>query len=250
LLVFCMYVFIKMFEIGTNLVLTVLVVLGAGALVGLLNALITVKGQIPSFITTLGTMMLWRGVTLMLSLGFTRPFNPAVSPLLVGAFTGRIGGVVPVQVVWFAVFAVFLGMLLHLHKFGNWIYATGDNKEAARAMGINTDRVKTICFMMVGISCAFVAIMQTFRLESFCSTQGIGYELRTITASVVGGTSLRGGIGSMTGILLGAVITQIIENGLILIGAPAFGIDAFIGTLIVIFVLLDSLLERKRMSIR
>jgi len=91
-------------------------------------------------------------------------------------------------------------VVLHFHKFGNWVYATGDNKEAARAMGINTDRVKTICFMIVGILCAFVGVMQLLRLGSFAATQGLGFELKAIAASVVGGTFLMGGVGSIAGV--------------------------------------------------
>ncbi|MFQ5868161.1 MAG: ABC transporter permease, partial [bacterium] len=135
ILVFCSFIFIRLFEIKMNLFLAGGITLGVGALLGFLNGLITTKAHIPSFITTLGTMMLWRGMTLILSQGFTRPFNPEVVPLFSSVLTGKIGGIIPAQVVWFGVFGLILGVVLHFHKFGNWVYATGDNKEAARAMG-------------------------------------------------------------------------------------------------------------------
>ena len=247
ILVFSSFIFVKFSEVGVNLFLAGVITLGVGALLGLLNGLITVKGRIPSFITTLGTMMLWRGMTLLLSHGYQRPFATSASPIFCNTFTGKILGTLPVQIVWFGAIATFLGLLLHFHRFGNWIYSTGDNKEAARAMGINTDMVKTVCFIIVGVLCAFVAMMQALRLGSFAATQGIGFELKAIAASVVGGTSLTGGIGSMVGIVLGALTIQILENGLILTGVPVFGITAFIGAAIILFVILNSYVERKRL---
>ncbi len=244
---FCSYVFVLLTRAGMDLVFSLFITIGVGALLGLLNGLITVKGRIPSFIATLGTMMFWRGVlyvhSLMWPIGI-RAFLPAGSSFE-HALIGEIGGVLPVQVVWFVVFGLILGVLLHFHKFGNWIYATGDNKEAARAMGINTDMVKTICFIIVGILCAFVGVMQLLRLESFACTQGLGFELKAIAASVVGGTFLMGGVGSIGGIFLGALTIQILENGLILMRIPVFGITAFIGLAIILFVVLNTYVRRK-----
>ena len=248
ILVFCSFMFIRLFEIGMNLFLAGSITLGLGALLGFLNGFITTKARIPSFITTLGTMMLWRGVTLLLSLGYTRPFDTEVSPLLGSILTGKIGGVIPAQAIWFGAFGLVLGLVLHFHKFGNWVYATGDNKEAARAMGINTDRVKTICFMIVGVLCAFVAVMQIVRVSTFTSRAGDGWELKAIAASVVGGTSLMGGIGSMVGIFLGALTITVIENGLVLLRIPYFWTYIIFGLVIISSVLSSLYLERKRLG--
>jgi ribose/xylose/arabinose/galactoside ABC-type transport system permease subunit len=248
ILVFCSFIFIKLFETGMNLFLAGCITLGVGTLLGFLNGLITTKARIPSFITTLGTMMLWRGMTLILSQGFQRPFDPAVSPLLGSMLTGRIGGILPAQVVWFVVFGLILGVGLHFHKFGNWVYATGDNKEAARAMGIHTDRVKTICFMTVGILCAFVAVMQIVRVSTFSSRVGDGWELKAIAASVVGGTSLMGGIGSMVGVFLGALTISVIENGLVILRIPYFWTYIVFGLVIIFSVLSSRYLERRKLT--
>jgi simple sugar transport system permease protein len=248
ILVFCSFVFIRLFEMGTSLFLAGSVTLGAGALLGFLNGLITAKARIPSFITTLGTMMLWRGVTLILSQGFQRPFDSAASPLLGSVLTGKIGGILPVQVVWFVAFGVVLAMLLHFHKFGNWVYATGDNKEAARAMGINTDRAKIICFVIVGLLCAFVAVMQIVRVSTFSSRAGDGWELKAIAASVVGGTSLMGGIGSMVGIFLGALTISVIENGLVVMRIPYFWTYIVFGLVIISSVLSSRYLEKRKLT--
>jgi simple sugar transport system permease protein len=137
-----------------------------------------------------------------------------------------------------------LGIIVHFHRFGNWIFVTGDNKTAARAMGIETGKVKTICYMIVGILCSFMGMMQALRIESFAANQGIGFELKAIASAVVGGTALMGGMGSIPGIFLGTLTIQIIENGLILMGAPAFGINAFIGAGIILFAIFNIYITR------
>ena len=151
---------------------------------------------------------------------------------------------------WFAGIAVLLGLLLHSHRFGNWIYATGGNRLAARAMGIDTDLVKIVCFVIVGLLCALSGLMETLRLESFYSTQGKGFELKAIAACVVGGTLLTGGRGGMVGIFLGVLVVELLENGLILMRVPVFGISAFIGLAVVLFVLLNSWIDRRRTAAR
>ena len=244
---FCSYVFVVLLRAGMNVVLSLAIAMAVGALLGLLNGLITVKGRIPSFIATLGTMMFWRGVlyvhSRMWPIGI-RAYLPSGSSFE-HALTGEIGGIIPAQVIWFVVFGLILGIVLHFHRFGNWVYATGDNKEAARAMGINTDRVKVICFVTVGILCAFVGVMQLLRIETYAATQGLGFELKAIASSVVGGTFLMGGVGSITGVFLGAVTIQVLENGLILMRVPVFGISAFIGLAIILFVVLNTYVGRR-----
>jgi simple sugar transport system permease protein len=157
---------------------------------------------------------------------------------------------VPIQAIWFGIFGLILGILLHFHKFGNWVYATGNNKTGARSMGINTDRVKIICFMIVGFLCAFTAMGQTIRIGESYPLQGQLYELKAIAGSVIGGASLFGGIGSMSGILLGSLIVQMLENGLILIRLPAIGIQSFVGLATIVFVVINIYTERMRVGIR
>lgn len=247
ILVFCCFFLALLFWLGVNLLLASAIVLGVGVVLGFLNGIITVKAGIPSFITTLGMMMFWRGFTLLLSQGYQRSFIPD-NPLFSYILTGEIGRVIPVQAVWFAAIGVFLGFLLHSHKFGNWIFATGDNKQAARAMGINTDKVKIICFMIVGLLCALVAMMQITRVNAFSSRAGQGWELQAIAASVVGGTALMGGRGNMTGILLGALIISIIQNGLVTLRVPYFWTHVVFGLVIVFSVLFSRYVERRKMA--
>jgi simple sugar transport system permease protein len=245
----CSYVMITLLKSGFGEILSLLVVLGVGAVLGFINAVITIRGRIPSFITTLGTMLLWRGVVYVWS-GMMpiplRPYLPETS-ILASVFVSEVFGV-PVQIIWFVAVAIVLGLILHRHRFGNWVYATGDNELAAKEMGINTALTKTICFMTVGILAALVSVLQLYRIESFAATQGIGFEFRAIAACVIGGISLKGGSGSIIGAILGIIAMQTIDTGLILMGVPVFGVSAFIGIVIVVFGLLVTRAGRKFVS--
>jgi simple sugar transport system permease protein len=247
ILVFCAFIFFKFFQAGMNLFLAAGIILFIGAILGLLNGLITTKGYISSFITTLGTRMFWRGLMLLLSKGFTTPIDRMTSPLFCHILTGKIGGFVPVQVIWFIAVVLILGFLLHSHKFGNWVYAAGGNKLAARAMGINTDWVKITCFIIVGVLSAFVGVMQVIRVSAFFPQAGAGWELKAIASSVVGGTALMGGKGSMVGIFLGALIIAVIENALVMLRIPYFYTHIVFALVIITSVLLSRHTERRRL---
>jgi len=243
-LLFCSLVFLKLCRSQVDLFLSALIVFAVGLFIGLVNGLVTVKGRIPSFITTLGTMMLWAGITSIFSPpGAERSITISVLTFS-SIFIGEVAGV-PVQFLWLTLFALMLGIVLHFHRFGCWIYATGGNKEAARAMGIKTDMVKTICFMLVGFLCAFSAIMQTIHAESFFVGIGTGWNLMAIAGSVIGGASLFGGRGNMPGIILGGLIISIIENGLTMLGVSYFWAWAVYGSLILSFVLFYMHLEKR-----
>jgi simple sugar transport system permease protein len=247
ILVFCSFIFIRLFQAGVNLFLVLAVVLALGAAVGLLNGLVTVRGRIPSFITTLGAMMFWRGLTLQHSEGFPASFDQASSARFTSFLTGTIAGLIPVQALWFAGFAIALGVLLHSHRLGNWIYSTGGNPLAARAMGISVDRVKMICFAVVGLLCAFVGVMQVVRVSSFFSRAGDGWELKAIAACVVGATALMGGRGSMAAIFLGALIISIIENALVMLRITYFWTYMVFGLVIIGSVLSRTIVQRGRL---
>jgi simple sugar transport system permease protein len=244
------FIFVKLLESGVPLFIIPFITLLVGAALGLLNGLLVVKVKLPSFIATLGTMMFWRGILYlscrMMPIGIRAYLEPG--SWLEHLFIGRVAGVIPVQIFWLILVSIMLGLLLHRHKFGNWIFATGDNQTAARAMGVNTNGVKVACFILVGVLCSFMSMMQSLRIESFAATQGIGFELKAIASAVVGGTSLMGGIGSMFGIFLGTLTIQILENGLILLGTPVFGINAYIGIGIVLFAILNIYIERVAMK--
>jgi simple sugar transport system permease protein len=244
-LAFCSLIFTMLIALPLNPFVATLITLACGSAIGALNGIITVKARVVSFIATLGTMLFWRGLTLMLSGGTMRSAVLDDHPFFVSLFTGKLGGIIPAQGIWFVLFAALLYLLLHLRGFGNWIYATGDNAPAARAMAINTGLVKIACFAIVGLLCAFSAAIQTTRLAAFSSRVATGWELRAVAAAVVGGTSLLGGRGSMLGIFLGALIIMVIEN---MVGLARLAYEwtyMALGLVTLLAVLLDLFIERR-----
>jgi len=248
-LVFTSFVFFKLVDFGINVWLSAIITILAGAFVGFSNGIITVKSGIPSFITTLGTMMLWRGVTLFWSQGLQKAVELDNSGFFVKAFTGRLFKFLPMQLLWFIVITLIIGFIVHFHKFGNWIYTTGDNRQAARAMGINTDMIKVISFSIVGTAVAFVAIMQITRVGTFTSRAGDGWGLNAIAASVVGGISLMGGIGSIFGVFWGALIISIIQNGLVILRIPYYWTFTIFGVVLVASAIISLYIDKRRLSI-
>lgn len=228
---------------GQNQILSLLACLVTGAAIGCINGLITTKIGIPSFITTLGTMMAWRGAVLLISAGFPQSFQRDLP--VAKAFAGNISGF-PVQFIWFVGFAVVMWVLLEHHRFGNWTYVTGGNKAAAVAMGIPVDRVKIINFMVLGGLSALAGAIQMFRMGSGYSIAGQGLELQAIGATVIGGTLLSGGSGTMVGTLMGTIIIFSIENIIVLSRAPAFWFRTFIGIIVIVAVSAHVLIQGRR----
>lgn len=241
---FCSFVFFLAITHGTGAYVATLLAVAAGGAAGLLNGLITTKGQILSFIATLGTMLFWRGLTVTLALGQTVSINLSESPIFKAMFTGTVGGAFPIQALWFVVPAAILGILLHKTKFGNWVYATGNNPAAARAMAIPTDGVKLICFTIVGVLVGLTASIQMTRTEVFAPQVGGDLGLKVLAAAVIGGVSIRGGKGSMVGIVLGGLIVIVIENGLTLSRVAYEWTYVIFGLIVLFSVSMDILMER------
>lgn len=230
---------------GVNPFLAFLVGIASGVAIGFLNGIITTKIGIPSFITTLGTMMAFRGVVLLASAGFPEAYD-RTRPVA-AFFTSEVGGF-PVQVFWFIAAAVVIWVLLENHRFGNRTYVTGGNRSASVAMGIAVDRVKIINFMLVGGLAALAGAIQVFRMGSAYSNAGSGLELSAIAAVVIGGTMLSGGAGTVVGTVMGTIILFTVENILILSRAPAFWFRFFVGVIVIVAVTAHILFQggRKR----
>ncbi len=204
--------------------------LALGAIIGLLNGFITVRYKIPSFIATLGTMLFWRGATLFYNGASAIRFYPAES------FTKLTAGsinVLQAAFIWFLALSFLFWIILHHHKIGNHFFAVGGNKEAATAIGINPNRVKLLAFSIAGFCAAFAGILAAARVGSIQPGQGTGLELQAIAACVIGGLSLTGGRGTILGIFLGAALIYTIQDVLLLMRAPGFYLDVFVGVLIV-----------------
>jgi simple sugar transport system permease protein len=224
----------------------VLLGLLAAMAVGFVNGFITLRFAIPSFITTLGMLFVARSITVVISGGFP-PLLPADVPAYV--FTQFVG-LIRLSMFWFAGIAVILGVLLSLTNFGNWIKATGGQIDAANALGIPTASVKMFCFVLCSLLAGFAGIIQVLRLGSPLPSLGEGLELQAVAAAVIGGTSLFGGVGTVLGAIVGALLIRVIDNGLVLSRVDANWFKFAIGSLLVFAVIANTWLRRKSRSIK
>jgi ribose transport system permease protein len=210
-----------------------------GAACGLANGLLVTGGRLPPFIATLGMMSVARGAALLLTEG--RPisgFDAAFRSLAQGRVL-----LLPAAVVVTAVVYALAHLVLRRTVFGRYVYAIGGNEEAARFSGVGVRSAKTLVYVVSGLSSALAAALLTARLNSAQPIAGIMYELDAIAAVVIGGTSLRGGLGGVGGTLVGALIMGVLRNGLNLLGISSFLQQVVIGLVIVGAVLLDAALR-------
>jgi ribose transport system permease protein len=231
---------------GVPVVVAVIAGLAAGAFVGLLNGLMISKGRLPPFIATLGTLMMFRGVVSGLTEG--QPVRGlGDSFALIGRYDIPIGGIgVPLPLVITLVLAVLVHIFLTRTVWGYRIYALGGNETAAGLSGINTGRVKILAYTLCAFLTAIGGLMMTARLGVAAPLAAQGYELDVIAATVVGGTSLSGGEGSILGVLIGAAIMQALRNGLILVGVSAYWLQAVQGLVIVVAIMFDQWRKSRR----
>lgn len=216
-------------------------VLTLGAAIGLLNGFITIRFGIPSFIATLGTMLFWQGMTLFYHGATSIRFRP--EPAFTRLMAGSVG-VLQAAFLWFVLLALAFWALLHHHRFGNHLFAVGGNKQAATEIGINPKRVKLVAFGLVGGCAALTGILASARVGTIQPGQGAGMELQAIAACVVGGVALSGGRGTVLGVFVGAALLYTIQDILLLVRAPGFYLDIFVGILIAGAAILNQVLQK------
>src|SRR5690554_5936227 len=234
-----------LFNSGVNIWLASLIGLLVAAAMGVLNGLMTVKARIPSFIVTLGLMMVYRGVALVLSNGSPASVRlPETFYTITGA--PRLWGLIPAPAIWFILAGVAAYYLLHVTSFGYKVFATGGNKEAARLAGIPTDRVKVIGFILTGVAAGLAAIISLSYLGTATPTQGQGFEMQAIAGAVIGGASLMGGVGSIIGGFMGALIMAVVRNGLVLMGVSAYLQELVLGIVVIIAVIIGQYSTQRR----
>ncbi len=187
--------------------------LAAAAVFGLINGLCAARTRMPPFIITLATMLVARGAALRFNEG--RPMHiPETQHLFLALGNGRVWNVVPVPVLIMLVLFALSAVLLHRTRFGQHLYAVGGNREAARFTGIPLARIEILVYMLCSLLTAVAGLINASQLYSGEPASGQGFELNAIAAVVVGGTSFTGGIGTLYGTLLGAVIIGILDKGL------------------------------------
>lgn len=218
-----------------------------GAVIGFIHGLLIVKLKIQPFIVTLCGLLIYRGAARFFTADATAGFGfgqsfPAVEWLTVGRSFG-----VPHSFVSLLVIGAVMWLVLHRTVFGRYLFAVGKNEEAARYSGINTGRVIISTYVVCGVLTSVSAIFFAMYTRSISpSSHGSFYELYAIAAAVLGGFSLRGGEGSMIGVILGAVLLQVLQNLVNLLGIPSSLNFAVMGAVILFGVLVDSQLARFR----
>jgi len=235
-------------ETGVNPWLSFLATLGICSFIGLAHGIITVKSGIPSFITTLGGLLIWRGVALAVTGGLPKYFY--MPEEFISVTVGKLAPFVYMQEIWFLVIVAIFFIVLEKHRFGNWMRATGSRKDIARTMGINTNFVKVTCFVLASLLAGFGGILQSTRMTTALPNQGDGLEFDAIAATVIGGTSLFGGAGTVVGTLVGEYLSRVIENGLIIVRAPSYYFRLYIGIVIIVAVIANVYLQRRVARVR
>jgi simple sugar transport system permease protein len=224
-----------------------LIAMGLAVIIGFTNGWMVTVLKIPSFLVTLGMLLIVRGTALYITAGFPQRTWVAESPLMkviVGEF--RVGELrIYASLLWFILFAVILGYILTQAKAGNWIQAAGGNPEAARARGVRVTYTKIILFILTAVISAYAGITSSIRVSTANPNSGTGYELEVIAMVVIGGTALGGGRGTIIGTVLGVLILRMMRNGIVLVGVPGLAYNIFIGAIILGMMALHSWLERR-----
>ncbi|MFC5411088.1 ABC transporter permease [Larkinella bovis] len=222
-------------------IVPVLAGLAAGLLLGAFNGLVITKSNVPPFIVTLGTMTIGRGLALILSKG--RPIsNLSDSFNFIGG--GQVLGI-PTPIIILLVFFVICSVLLRKTVLGRYMYAVGGNEQAAKASGIQLNKVKMVVYTLCGGLAALAGILLTSRITTGQPNAGAGFELDAIAAAIIGGTSTSGGTGTMTGTLIGALLIGVISNGLDLMNVTSYYQQVVMGIIIIGAVVLDSMNQQK-----
>lgn len=216
--------------------------------IGFCSGFMVTRMKIPSFLVTLGMLLVVRGSALYITDGFPQRTWDAsgswLAELLVGDF--YIGELrVWASLLWFILLAVIIGYVLTQTKRGNWILASGGNANSARARGVRVNATKISLFMLTAALAAFAGIISSIRTSAANPNSGTGYELEVIAMVVIGGTSMAGGRGTIIGTVLGVFILRIMRNGIILIGVPGLAYNIFVGAIILGMMALHSWLERR-----
>jgi ribose/xylose/arabinose/galactoside ABC-type transport system permease subunit len=221
--------------------LGLIVAIGTAGLIGWFNGFLVIKVGLNPFISTLGLLVLLRGGILIISSGRSI-YSPGEALTYLGS--ANIYGL-PASVIVFLAVAIVVGVVFQYHRYGRALYAVGGNEEAARAAGINVDRVIWSAFIFAGLLAGLAGILMTGRLDSAVTTQGQGIIFSAFAAAVIGGVSLGGGKGTIIGVVSGVLLIGVINNLLTLANVPSFYVQASTGAVIVVAAILTTVASRR-----
>jgi ribose transport system permease protein len=232
---------------GMNAVLAVIIALVAGTLLGAISGVMVTKGRLQPFIATLITMTAYRGVAKIITGG--KPISQLANNTQSGDFFFKAMGKgnvllfetvkIPIPAIVLVVAFLIVYFMLNKTTFGRRIYATGSNAKCANLVGVNTAKIKIACYSLSGFLSALAGLLMISRLDSAQPTLGSGYELDAIAAVALGGTSMSGGRGKITGTIAGVLIIAVLNNGLNILGVTSYYQDVIKAIVILVAVLSD-----------
>jgi ribose/xylose/arabinose/galactoside ABC-type transport system permease subunit len=229
---------ILVLEYGFNAYFTIALMLGTGVLIGLLNSQMILRLRIDPFVVTLGTQIVFRGLTLVISGGYTR-YN---FPQQFRFFAANIGGgILSVPIFLMLAAYIVFHVILSRRVFGRQVYAVGGNSEAAWVAGINVNRVVTLAFVLSSVLATVGGLVLSARLNAAPTTLGEGMVFEVFAAAVIGGVSLQGGRGNLIGALGGVLLISSIDSALTLTRVSAFWVQTSKGLILLAAVFLDTL---------
>jgi simple sugar transport system permease protein len=236
-------------EYGWPLWAAILMAIAFSLVAGFLNGLVVVWTKLPSFIVTLASLFIFRGLTIgvtRLVTGRTQVggIDVADSPVIDTLFGGQIGRF-PISIVWWLGLAALATWVLLRTRVGNWIFGAGGAPEASRNLGVPVDRLKIGLFMTTAFAACLVAILQVVNFGGADVLRGTGQEFQAIIAVVIGGTLLTGGYGSPIGAVFGALIFGMVRQGIVITGVNADWFQVFLGAMLIVAVLVNNYIRRK-----
>lgn len=223
-------------------IVPILAALAIGGTCGAVNGLLIAKTRIPAFIATLGMMTVARGLALIYSGG--KPVSTLIPSLT--ALGGKVFNVIPVPVIIYFLMIVISGILLNKTRFGKNVYAIGGNITAAEVSGVNVSKNLVLIYTYSGLLAGLAAVVFAGRVGSVHPGAAGGYELTAIAATTIGGTSHSGGIGTIWGAFVGAMVLAVMRNGMTLLGVDAYWQQVAEGLIIVVAVIIDMRKNAKR----
>ena len=223
--------------LGLPPIVTILSTLGFGALLGAINGVIQVRTGLPSFIITLATSLVYRGILTMNTSGFPVVVKFPASYAQVIAGKNLFG--YRMSLLWFLVVAALATLFLLRTRMGNWAFAIGQNPTAAKNLGVPVARTTVTLFALSGFTSGVAGVVVAVQYFSIDANRGVGWELIAIAMTVIGGTLLTGGYGSVLGTVLGAFMYAMVNAGLLLIGLQGYWVNIFLGIVVLVAVLIN-----------
>ncbi len=212
-----------------------------GAAIGLFNGVLTEKLGVPSLIATLGNLWIFRGLVFYITGGFANAVPREVRDhFLLTVLGGKFAGGWNNLIIWMVFIAAVMIVVLNRTRFGNALFAVGTDERSALSRGVSPARVRMAAFIICGFLAAFSGISTVADMKTGSTTLGQSMELESIAGSVIGGTSLLGGVGSIFGAGIGALLLSFIRSGLIMAGAPPYWFVSFVGVVLIGAVLFNT----------